>query len=147
MANYIISSRECVFPSVSYAALELYKPNASTHYLAWRGGVVGLNVLVCSAFDLAYQVGAITAPAQCMSENVNERLIYLLQGVNQSWLETITWYFRALNVPYLSCNPYNVALRKRLQEVDELERDGQAAEFVMARKCENARNGKGFILD
>lgn len=134
MANYIIAGRECVFPSIGFAALDLYKPNCSTHYLAWEAKNTALNIMVCTAFDLALQIGAILQPATCMSDDINKRMVYLLQGVSQSWLESVEWYFRALGIRYLSICPYNVALRKRLQEVDELERDSNVAEFMIAQK-------------
>lgn len=147
MANYIIAGRECVFPSISFAALDLYKPNCSTYYLAWQPKETALNVHICTSFDLAYKIGAILQPAKCMSDDVNARMIYLLQGVSQHWLGTIEFWFRALNVPYLSMCPYQVALRKRLQEVDELEKDSQVAEFVISRKMENLKRGGGAVLD
>lgn len=134
MANFLIANRECVFPSVSYAALQLYQPTTKTHYIAWQGGNTPLNILCACAFDLAYQVGAITKQARCMSDDVNARLIYLLEGVSTSWLDTIEWYFRATRTPYLSCVPYDVALRKRLQEVDEIEKECEIAEFMIGGK-------------
>lgn len=148
MSSFIIANRECVFPSVSYATLHLYQPTCSTWELAWPSGNTSLNIMLCTSLDLAFQVGAIAKPAVCVSDDVNQRFIYLVELLSAYWLEYFEFWLRQFFFgKYLVCCPYNVALRKRLQEIDEIERDGQVAEYVIARKMDNLKAGRGAVLD
>lgn len=130
MATFMIANRECLFPSISYAALELYKPTCSTYYLAWKAGNTSVNILAATAFDVGYTIGAITRPAQCMSDNVNERLIYLFEQPSQTWLDHVEWFIRVVGLPYVSMCPYNVALRKKLLEVDEQDKRNELLTYL-----------------